>query len=136
MLPEDVATGERVPMSLETPDYPVCAVNRASLFPGVVEPGGRATVEVHGFGADGPVSIWLGDADEPVATGEYWEIPGGGWPWTIEFDVPPDIDTEGNMFVTQAIFGDTGMTAQCPVLVGDAGSWVLEDLEIEKEVDS
>jgi len=119
-LPDGVTTGERVPMTLATPDYPVCAVNRASLFPGVVEPGGRATVEVHGFGDGGPVSIWLGDADAPVATGDYWEIPGGGWPWTIEFDVPSDIETEGGTFLTQVVFGDTGMAAECPVLVGDA----------------
>ena len=79
-LPDEVTSGELAPMTLEVPDYPVCAVNRASPFPGVVQPGGRATVEVHGFGVEGPVGIWLGDEDEPVATGDYWEILAGAGP--------------------------------------------------------
>ena len=38
----------------------------------------------------------------------------------MEFDVPPTIDNEGHVFLTAQLMGDSGMTAQCPVLVGDA----------------
>jgi hypothetical protein len=118
MLPDEVTSGELASMTLRIPEYPTCAVDRASVIPGVVEPGGRASIEVHGFGASGPVSVWFGDGDAPVATGDYSEIPGGGWPWTAEFDVPTEI--EGDVVVTTVVFGDSGMTAVCPVLVGDA----------------
>jgi hypothetical protein len=117
-LPEDVESGGLAPMTLATPEYPVCEVNRATPFPGVVQPGGQASVEVHGFGAEGSVSMWLGDAEAPVATGDYWEIPGGDWPWVGEVTLPAD--TEPGLHVLQVRMEGSGMAADCPILVGDA----------------
>jgi hypothetical protein len=64
------------------------------------------------------VSVWFGDAETPVATGDYWEVPDGTWPWVAELVIPAD--AEPGMHMLQVVLGDTGMTAQCPILVGDA----------------
>jgi hypothetical protein len=116
--PGEPGDGAMVAMSLEPAIYPVCAVNRTALHAGTVEPGGQATIEVYGFGEDGPVSVWLGDRPEPIATGGYEEMVDDPWPWVTQLTMPTDLDDTLQM--VQVSLGDGGLTADCPVLVGDA----------------
>lgn len=124
-LPPDPAASETISMNLTDADYPVCAVNRDAVFPGRADAGGRATLEVYGFGEDGPVSIWLGDREQPIATGDYWEICDDPWPWVAEIELPAD--TPPGLTMLQVVFEGTGLTADCPISVGDAALPVLAD---------
>lgn len=117
-LPEETGSSSMLKLSLETPAYPVCAVNREMPLPNRAEPGDAATLEVHGFGTDGPVSVWLGDKDAPVARGFYEEVPGCAWPWITQVTIPAD--TIEDMQMVQVSMDGTGMAAECPVLVGSA----------------
>jgi hypothetical protein len=132
-IPAEPVTGAMAPMSLRDVEYPVCAVNRDTARPGVARPGERVTVEVDGFERDGPVSLWLGDAPQPVARTEYWEMP-CQIPWVGEFTLPEDLGqvgtagedgtdgsraTQDGLYMLQVVFEGTGMTAECPVIIGD-----------------
>jgi hypothetical protein len=108
--------GEMVSMSLRSAEYPVCGVDRDALFPGHADRGGVLTLETYGFGRDGPVSIYLGDRATPVATGDYTEIPDDPWPWVTEVRIPADV-ADGLHMIQVALDG-TGLTADCPVFVG------------------
>jgi hypothetical protein len=116
-LPDDVDDGVRESMTLATPEYPVCAVNRGAELPGTAQPGGPASLEVFGFGDGGRVSLWLDDAQEPLARRDYWEVPDDTWPWVTEVDLPDD--TAPGMHMMQVAFDGSGMTANCPLVVGD-----------------
>jgi hypothetical protein len=117
-LPEDVDDGVRESMTLATPEYPVCAVNRGAEAPGTAQPSGPASVEVFGFGGAGRVSLWLDDAEAPLARRDYWELPNDTWPWVTEVDLPAD--TAPGLHMMQVAFDGSGMTANCPLVVGDA----------------
>jgi hypothetical protein len=117
-LPGEPGSSNMLELSLETPVYPVCAVNREATMPNRAEPGDAATLEVHGFGTDGPVTVWLGDEEAPVARGFYEEVPGCAWPWISKVTIPDDVSE--TMQMVQVSMDGTGMAAECPVLIGSA----------------
>jgi hypothetical protein len=105
-----------MPLTLEPPSYPVCAVNRNGETPGSVTPGEVAQLELSGFGHSGPAAIWLGDGPAPVGSVMYHEL-GCAWPWITELHLPEDI--EPGLHVVQVAIDGSGLTADCGVLVGN-----------------
>jgi len=127
-IPPRPREAQAIAMNLEAADYPACAVNRDGVFPGVADPGGKATLEVFGFGVDAPVTIWLGDRERPVGGGDYWEIPDDPWPWVAEVDIP--MDAEQGLQMIQVQLDGTGMTADCALLVGGADDDELFEFDL------
>ena len=115
-FPSDVVASGVVAMSLQSADYPLCALNRDSSRPASAMPGAAATLELSGFGSSGPVSVWLGDSTVPIARAEYQEL-GCTWPWVTEVTLPEA--SEPGLQVLQVVLDDSGLTAACAVVVGD-----------------
>lgn len=114
--PADPVETGLAPINMEPAEYPVCAVNRQHPVPGAIAPGEVVTLELSGFGSSGPASVRLGDADRPIGTVAYHEL-GCAWPWIAQVTVPDDV--EPGVQVVQIQLGDSGLTAECGVLVGD-----------------
>lgn len=104
------------PISIEPADYPVCAVNRQKPVPGAIAPGEQVTLELSGFGSSGPAAVRLGERTQPIGAITYHEL-GCAWPWIAQVTVP--LDAEPGVHVVQVQLGDSGLTAECGVLVGD-----------------
>ncbi len=89
MVPTDPAA-ELVAMSAGDVEYPVCAVNRDTEVPGTAQLGDLVTLEVDGFKKGGPLTVWLGDQEKPVARLDYQDMP-CDWPWVGEFKLPKEL---------------------------------------------
>jgi hypothetical protein len=116
MSPADPVKTGLAPLSFEPAEYPVCAVNRQRAIPGAVAPGEQVTLELSGFGSSGPASVRLGERPQPIGIVHYNEL-GCAWPAIAQVTLPEDL--EPGVQVMQIQLGDTGLTAECGVLVGD-----------------